>query len=63
KLSDGSRASKAEEEMEKLIRFLWDEYRASPVLARARRGKQLVTVSREEMEKIRSVNPPPVSFG
>ncbi|MEM0284837.1 MAG: FAD-dependent oxidoreductase [Sulfolobales archaeon] len=63
KLSDGSRASKAEEEMEKLIKFLWDEYRASPVLARARRGKQLVTVSREEMEKIRSVNPPPVSFG
>lgn len=63
KLVDGSRASKAEAEMERLNRFLWEEYRASPVLARARRGKQSVTVSRDEMERIRASNPPPISFG
>ena len=63
KLADPSRASKAREEAEKLIRFLWDEYRRSPLLARARKGKESVTVSREEMEKLRSEFPPPVSFG
>ncbi len=63
KLTDGSRASRAIEEAEKLSKFLWDEYRASPLLARARRGKLSVTVSREEMERIRSLNPSPVSFG
>ncbi|MCS7099191.1 MAG: NAD(P)/FAD-dependent oxidoreductase, partial [Sulfolobales archaeon] len=63
KLADKSRASRAEEELEKINKFLWEEYRASPVLARARRGKQSVTVSREEMEKIRAEHPPHVSFG
>ncbi|MCX8185003.1 MAG: FAD-dependent oxidoreductase [Sulfolobales archaeon] len=63
KLADRSKAGRAEEEMEKICKFLWEDYRTSPVLARARRGKQLVTVSREEMEKIRVTYPPRVSFG
>lgn len=63
KLVEGSRVSNAEAEMEKLNKFLWEEYRASPLLARAKRGKHLVTVSREEMEKIRAANPSYVSFG
>ncbi len=63
KLTEGSRAGRAAEEAERLNRFLWEEYRASPLLARARRGKQSVTVSEEEMEKVRALSPPPVSFG
>ena len=51
------------ERREKLLEFLWNEYRASPLLARARAGKQSVTVSEEEMEEIRRKNPPFVSFG
>ncbi len=41
------------EEREKLLKFLWDEYRASPLLARSREGKLKATVSDEEMEEIR----------
>ena len=51
------------ERREKLLEFLWNEYRASPLLARAKAGKQSVTVSEEEMEEIRRKNPPFVSFG
>ncbi len=57
--SDG----KASERREALLKFLWDEYRASPVVARARAGKLRVTVGEEEMERIRASNPPPVRFG
>jgi sarcosine oxidase subunit alpha len=63
KLADPSKASMAREEMEKLVRFLWEVYRASPLLARARKGKESVTVSKEEMERLRAEFPPPVSFG
>lgn len=63
KLVEGSLAIRAEAEMEKLNKFLWEEYRASPLLARAKRGKQSVTVGREEMVKLRMANPTPVSFG
>lgn len=63
KLADPLKASKAQEEMNRLIRFLWDVYRASPLLARAKKGKESVTVSREEMEKLRVKFPPPVLFG
>jgi sarcosine oxidase subunit alpha len=38
---------------EELINYLWKEYRLSPVVSRARMGKLKVTVSEEEMEKIR----------
>jgi len=63
KLGDGSRASRALEEAEKVLKFLWEEYRASPLLERARRGKLSVTVGEDEMEEIRRRNPAPVSFG
>ncbi len=53
----------AVERREKLLKFLWDEYRTSPLLTRARAGKESVTVSEEEMEEIRRKNPPFVSFG
>ncbi|MET1160335.1 MAG: FAD-dependent oxidoreductase [Thermoprotei archaeon] len=43
----------AVEKREKLLKYLWEEYRRSPVVARAREGKFKVTVSEEEMEKIR----------
>lgn len=48
------------EARDKLYKFLWEEYRASPVVARARDGKLKATVSVEEMEKIRRENPPPI---
>ncbi len=38
---------------EELLDYLWKEYRMSPVVERARIGKLKVTVSEEEMEKIR----------
>jgi len=63
KLGDGSKASRALEEAEKVLKFLWEEYRASPLLERARRGKLSVTVGEDEMEEIRRRNPAPVSFG
>ncbi len=63
KMLDGSRASRAREEMEKLIKFLWEEYRASPLLSRTRKGKESVTVSLEELEELRKKFPPEVSFG
>ncbi|MEM1695713.1 MAG: FAD-dependent oxidoreductase [Desulfurococcaceae archaeon] len=63
KYGDPSKASKALEESEKILRFLWNEYRASPLLQRARRGKESVTVMRKEMEELRKRYPAPVSFG
>lgn len=63
KFTSGSRAQQALEEMEKTLKFLWEEYRSSPLLSRARRGKESVTVSREELLELRSKYPPPVSFG
>ncbi len=62
KFLDGERAKRVEEEMEKLLDFLWNEYRASPLLARARAGKEKATVSEEEMERLRKEHPPLVSF-
>ncbi|HDJ83818.1 MAG TPA: FAD-dependent oxidoreductase, partial [Desulfurococcaceae archaeon] len=45
---------------EKLYKFLWDEYRMSPVVARAREGKLKATVSDEEMEELRKKYPSPI---
>jgi sarcosine oxidase subunit alpha len=63
KYSDGEKAIAAEKELDKALKFLWDEYRSSPLLSRARRGKELATVSKEEMEELRRKYPPPVEFG
>jgi sarcosine oxidase subunit alpha len=62
KYSDGEKAIAAEKELDKALKFLWDEYRSSPLLSRARRGKELATVSKEEMEELRRKYPPPVEF-
>ena len=61
-LLDGDRARRAEERARKLLDFLWNEYRASPLLARARRGKERATLSDEEMESLRREHPPKVVF-
>jgi len=53
----------AAERRDALLKFLWDEYRASPVVAKAKAGKLKVTVGEDEMERIRMSNPPPVRFG
>ena len=45
---------------DKLYRFLWDEYRRAPVVARAREGKLKATVSDEEMEELRRKYPSPI---
>jgi sarcosine oxidase subunit alpha len=63
KLCDGSRAENASSTLEKTLRFLWDEYRSSPLLTRARRGKEQATVPREELEDFRKKFPSPISFG
>lgn len=42
-----------EKRREELLRFLWDEYRQSPVVARSKVGKLKATVTEEEMERIR----------
>ena len=63
KLGDTSRATRALEKSSKILRFLWEEYRASPLLSRARRGKELATVSEDELVELRSKYPSPVSFG
>jgi len=62
KLLDGERAHRAEERARKLLDFLWNEYRSSPLLARARRGKERATLSEEEMEALRREHPPKVVF-
>ncbi len=62
KYSDGEKAISVEKELDKTLKFLWDEYRSSPLLSRARRGKELATVSKEEMEELRRKYPPPVEF-
>lgn len=43
----------AAEARDRLLDFLWNEYRLSPVVARAREGKLKVTVSEEEIEELR----------
>ncbi len=48
------------ERREKLLKFLWDEYRKAPVVAKAREGKLKATVSEEEMEELRKKYPSPV---
>jgi len=63
RLVDTSRSSKALEEAEKILKFLWEEYRASPLLLRAKRGKEAVTISINELEVLRKKFPSPVSFG
>ncbi len=63
KLAEGRRGVEAAEKAKKLIDFLWNEYRTSPLLSRARRGKEKATVSHEEMEKLRREFPPAASFG
>lgn len=63
KLADPSRSAKATEKMNKLIKFLWDEYRASPLLSKAKKGKEAVTVTVEEMEQLRKQFSSPISFG
>ncbi|MEM3848262.1 MAG: FAD-dependent oxidoreductase, partial [Zestosphaera sp.] len=63
RFADPSKASKAAEEMMRLHNFLWGEYRTSPLLSRARKGKESVTVSAEEMDKLRAQFPSPISFG
>ncbi|MEM1772893.1 MAG: FAD-dependent oxidoreductase [Desulfurococcaceae archaeon] len=62
KLCDSSKAVKARETMENTLKFLWDEYRSSPLLLRARKGKEKATVTPEELEHLRRIHPPPVSF-
>ncbi len=49
----GYGGEKASREREKLLDYLWNEYRLAPVVQRARAGKLKATVSEEEMEKIR----------
>lgn len=49
----GYGGSEAVEKRDKLLDYLWKEYRESPVVSRAKAGKLKVTVSEEEMEKIR----------
>jgi sarcosine oxidase subunit alpha len=63
KMRSREQAKNAISEVEKTLKFLWEEYRASPLLARARRGKEAVTVSYEELEELRRKYPPVVSFG
>ncbi len=36
-----------------LLHYLWDEYREAPVVSRARAGKLKVTVSEDEMKRVR----------
>ena len=63
KFVDASKATQALGLMEETLRFLWNEYRASPLLARAERGKKIVTVTRDELEELRKNHPSIVSFG
>jgi len=66
-LSVAIKAGVAREEVvrrrEEILKFLWDEYRQAPVVARAREGKLKVTVSEEEMEELRRKYPPYVTIG
>ena len=62
-IAAGAGGREAVERRDSLLKFLWDEYRSSPVVARAREGKLSVTVSEDEMERIRRGSPPPVRFG
>ncbi|MGB9827458.1 MAG: FAD-dependent oxidoreductase, partial [Thermosphaera sp.] len=41
------------EKRERILNYLWNEYRQSPVVRRSRDAKLKVTVSEEEMEKFR----------
>lgn len=51
-----------EREIEKTLNFLWNEYRASPLLKRARVGKETATISRDELGELRKKYPSPVYF-
>ena len=63
KLLDSSKSTGALSEAERVLKFLWEEYRASPLLIRAKRGKEAVTASEEELEELRKKYPPLISFG
>jgi sarcosine oxidase subunit alpha len=63
RLVESSASSRALEEAEKILNFLWNEYRASPLLARARRGKEAVSIAESVLEELRRKYPAPVSFG
>lgn len=63
KLCEKSNVESFYAEVERILKFLWEEYRMSPLLQRARRGKELVTVSKEELEDLRRKYPPLVNFG
>jgi len=63
RLADLSTSSRALQEADHTLRFLWEEYRASPLLARAKKGKEAITVSEEEIEELRRKYPSPVFFG
>jgi sarcosine oxidase subunit alpha len=45
--------AKAVEERERILNYLWNEYRQSPVVQRSRDAKLKVTVSEEEMKRLR----------
>lgn len=49
----GAAGSSLIERRDRLVDYLWNEYRLAPVIERSRVGKLKVTVSEEEMEKIR----------
>lgn len=50
----------AHERRDKLLEFLWNEYRRAPVVAKAREGKLKATISDEEMKELRKKYPSPV---
>ncbi len=50
----------ARDRRDKLLKFLWDEYRKAPVVAKAREGKLKATVSDKEMEELRKKYPSPI---
>ncbi len=52
--------NEARERRDKLLKFLWDEYRKAPVVAKAREGKLKATVSDEEMMELRKKYPSPI---
>jgi sarcosine oxidase subunit alpha len=45
--------AKAVEERERILNYLWNEYRQSPVVQRSKEAKLKVTVSEEEMKRLR----------
>jgi len=45
--------AKAVEERDRILNYLWNEYRQSPVVQRSKEAKLKVTVSEEEMKRLR----------